>query len=205
MEKHRQTPPKNGVQASAGTFTLILSDKTNPDSLRTVMALAYDELRAIAAHHCRKERPSRTMQPTALVNEAYLRLIKSDVTFKNRKHFFCTASRAMRRILVDTARRRKAKIRGGNWHRTDFTEAERIGFEQPSDFLDFETALARLEALDRRLSEIVELRVFGGCSNNEAAMILGMGNATARRQWSNAKKWLRDAIGNAGRSEDSNR
>ena len=203
MQKHMKTPSNNNAQTRAGTLTLILSDKKNSDSLRTVLRLVYDELHGIAVRHCRQESPCRTLQPTALLNEACIRLLESDTRFENRRHFFGAASKTMRRVLVDHARRRRARIRGGTWRRVAFEEAEQIGFEQPTDLLDFNAALTRLEAVKPGLSQIVELRVFGGFTNNEVAVILGIGKSTARRKWSVATKQLRSAIVSQRRDQPS--
>jgi RNA polymerase sigma factor (TIGR02999 family) len=199
MEAHMPHLSKKSVSTSPSEITLLLSDETNPESLRAVMRLAYGELRGIAAHHCRTEPPGRTWQPTALVNEACIRLIESGTPLKNRRHFFGAASEAMRRILVDSARRRRAQKRGGCWRRVDFTAAEQIGFEQPSELLDLNAALTRLEAVEPRLSEVVKLRVFGGWSTTEIAMILGIGESTTRRHWLAARTWLRGAISGAAK------
>lgn len=190
-------------RSSPGEITLVLSNTKDPDSLRTVLRLVYDELHGIAVRHCRQESPGRTLQPTALLNEACIRLLESDTRFENRGHFFGAASKTMRRVLVDRARRRGAKRRGGNWRRVDFAEAEQIGFEQPSDLLDFNAALTRLEAAKPGLSQIVELRVFGGFTNNEVAVILGIGKSTARRKWSAATERLRSAIVSQSRDQPS--
>jgi RNA polymerase sigma factor (TIGR02999 family) len=199
MEASMQDASKNTLTSSVGEITLLLSGTKNPDALRTVMQLAYDELHSIAARHCYNEPPGRSLQPTALVSEACIRLIKDGAVFQNRRHFFGAASKAMRRAIVDSARRRRAKKRGGDWQRVDFAEAERIGFERPSELLDFDAALARLERLQPRLCEIAELRVFGELSTKEIATILDIGQSTARRRWAKAKKWLREAIANPGR------
>jgi RNA polymerase sigma factor (TIGR02999 family) len=196
-----QVSSKNAQPSSVGEITLLLADTKNPDTLRTVMQLAYGELHSIAVRHCRNEPPGRSLQPTALVSEACIRLIKDDAVFQNRRHFFGAASKAMRRVVVDSVRRRRAKKRGGDWLRADFAEAERIAFERPSDFLDFDAALAGLERLQPRLCEIAELRVFGELSTKEIATILDIGESTARRRWAEARKWLRSAIGRPGKAE----
>jgi RNA polymerase sigma factor (TIGR02999 family) len=165
------------------------------------MRLAYDELHRIAVGHFRHEPPGRTLQPTALVHEAFIRLIGEGAVFKNRRYFFAAASKAMRRILVDSARRRRARKRGGDLRRVDFNAAERVGFEQAGDLLDFHATLRRLGAAKPVWAEAAELRVFGGWSTKEVATILGIGESTARRRWAKAKNWIRDAIANPAKSD----
>jgi RNA polymerase sigma factor (TIGR02999 family) len=174
-------------------MTLLLSS-SNPESLQTVLQLAYDELHGIAVRHFRNEPAGRTLQPTDILHEACLRFIRSGPVFKNRKLFFSAASKYMRRVLVESARRRGATKREGHRLRVDFSEAERIGFEQPKELLDFDLALGRLEAFNPRLSEVAQLRVFGGMSTPEAARVLGIGASTARRRWAQARVWLRHAL-----------
>jgi RNA polymerase sigma factor (TIGR02999 family) len=184
---------KNALR-TAGELTLLLSDVNNPEALWTVMRLAYNELHSIAGAHFRREFPGRTLQPTALLHEACLRLIEGGAVLQNRRHFFGAASKAMRRILVDSARRRRATKRGGQWRRVEFSEAERIGFEQQDDLLDFHAALTRLAAAKPLWSEVAELRVFGGWSTAEAAVILEIATSTARRRWALARRWLREDL-----------
>jgi len=177
-----------------GEITLILANVNDPDSLKIVMALAYEELHSVASRQCRNEPTGRTWQPTALLNEACIRLMAAGTTLKNRRHFFGAASHAMRRILIERARWRKAQKRGGRWRRVDFSEAEAIGFEQTSDLLDFNAALTRLGKVEPRLSEVAELRVFGGWSTCEIATILGIGPSTARRRWALARNRIREIL-----------
>jgi len=184
-----------------GEITLLLSKIQDPETLETLMNLAYNELHGIAKSHFRKERPGHTWSPTVLLNEACIRLLQNIATFENRKHFFGAASQAMRRLLVEGARRRAAQKRGANWRRVDFNEAERIGFEQLGDLMDVEMALNRLEADQPKLGAVVKLHVFGGCSHAEAAAILGIRPATARKRWSDARKKLREALANYARTE----
>lgn len=182
---------------SAGELTLLLSDLQNPESLRTVMRLAYGDFHDIARGYARKEPPGCTLTPTALVNEACLRLLVEGSTlgpFDNRRHFFGVAARVMRRILVDRARRRNAQKRGGGWTRVDFSDAERIGFEQPIELLDFHAVLTRLHEFRPLWGEMAELRIFGGWSTLQAAGIVGIAPSTARRRWARAKDWLRRAL-----------
>ena len=174
---------------SPGAFTLLLTDKQNPESVRTVIQLGHSELRRIAGALSRKPR-GHTWQPTALVNQACIRLLKPGAAFKNRRHFFGAAARAMRRVLIDAARRDRAKKRGGGWTRAAFAEAEEFGFERPQDVLDLNVALKRLEAVRPELAEIVHLRVFAGLTMAEVAKILRIGESTARKRWAKARKQL---------------
>lgn len=176
-----------------GEITLLLSGK-DLASLKTVLQLAYPELREMAGHCIRKERPGNTCQPTALVNEICLGFITRHAVFKNRRYFFGAAARAMRRALIDGARKRTTLKRGRHWQRVDFSEAERIGFERPTDLLDFDAALKRLKNEEPLWAQATELRVFGGWSTAEIATILGISESTARRRWASASKWLRQVL-----------
>lgn len=177
------------LRSNPGEITLLLTDLTNPESLQTVMQLVYEELHRIALGHSRKAR-GRTWQPTALLNAACIRLIESGSVFKNRRHFFGAASQAMRRVLVDEARRCHAKKRGRGWTRADFSEAERMGFEQPKEVLDLNIALDRLGKARPDLAEIVHLRIFADLTTRETAIILRISVSTARRRWAEAIRRL---------------
>jgi RNA polymerase sigma factor (TIGR02999 family) len=179
---------------SDGDLTLLLSDTTNPDALKTVMRLAYNELHRMAIWRSGGRPTGRSLQPTDLLNESCIRLLQSKTAFKNRRHFFGAASKTMRRILVESARRRRAHKRGGDLQRVDLSEAEGGAFERPSDLLDFHAALTRLARVQPSWSEVAELRVFGGWSTIEVATILQCGESTARRRWANARKWLASTL-----------
>jgi RNA polymerase sigma factor (TIGR02999 family) len=168
---------------------LDLSDARQVESL---LAIVYDELRALAARHLRGERRGHTLQPTALVHEAYLRLVDSAALgFDSRAHFFGTAAIAMRRVLVDHARRRNAVKRGGAWERvtlaTDLADDSRTA----TDLLDLHAALERLAGLDPQLARLVELRFFAGLTLDEAATLLGVSRRKAAKDWAAARLWLR--------------
>ncbi len=197
LNEEPEDPRHQERRDSPGELTLLLADTKNPDRLHAVLRLAYDEMRVMAGGHLRRERPGHSWQRTVLANEACIRLIKSGTSFKNRRHFFGAASRAMRQVLLDHARRRNAQRRGRGWQRIDLQTAEEIGFEYASDLLDFDAVLSRLEKANPTLSQIVELRVFGGLSFREIAEMLGIGESTARRRCERAKYWLRTAL--AGR------
>ncbi len=178
---------------SAGDITLLLSTLNNPEALRAVIELTAHELHAMAKGKIRREPPGCTLRPTELLNETCLQLLYSPTSFQNRRHFFGAASQAMRRVLVDRARRRRTLKRGG-CQRVDLTLAEHIGFQQPDDLLNFEAALQKLEVEKPKWSTVVELHVFGGLSLVSIARSLGLSECTVRRYWSEAKKWLRRAL-----------
>ena len=160
-------------------------------ALEELLPLVYDELRRLARGHLRRERPDHTLQPTALVNEAYLRLAdQHSVRWKNREHFFGIASRLMRRILVDHARKKRAEKRGGGATLIEFEEQKGTPGE-PRDVIALDEALTAFAELDPRASRLVELRAFGGLELAEAARVLSVSPATAKRDWSAAKAWLK--------------
>jgi RNA polymerase sigma factor (TIGR02999 family) len=159
-------------------------------ALERLMPLIYDELRRLARARLRRERPGHLLQTTALVNEAYLKLVdQRQVRWQNRSHFFAIAARLMRRILVDHARRHAAAKRGGAAEPVTLSNVP----EWPASRLDVvavDTALVRLAELDPRQSRIVELRVFGGLTADETAEVLDISPRTVRREWTLAKAWL---------------
>ena len=161
----------------------------------SLLPLVYDELRRIAAGYIRRERPGQTLQATALVNEAYVRLSAEKTRpFANRTHFVAIAALSMRQILVQRARARKAAKRGGEPKRITLDEGV-MRSEAPSvDILALDEALTRLAALDPELAHIVELRYFGGLTVEETAETIGISPATVKRQWAMARAWLKRAI-----------
>jgi RNA polymerase sigma-70 factor, ECF subfamily len=166
--------------------------------IETIMPLVYDELRQQAAQFLRKERPDHTLQATALIHEAYLKLIgQKDVEWQNRSHFFAIASTAMRRILVDHARERHRQKRGGSEGNLELELALNISASEKSiDLIALDEALNRLAKMNARQARVVELRYFSGLSNDETAEILGVSNATVRNDWNIAKAWLKLQIAN---------
>jgi len=166
-------------------------------ALDALMPLVYDELRKVAARHLRGQRPGHTLQTTALVNEAYLRLIDaSQVQWQNRAHFFAVAAHFMRRILVDFARMRNYQKRGGGAQPVALDEAMIVAPERGADLLALDEALTRLQALDARQAQVIELRYFGGLSEEETAEALKVSVRTVRRDWKFARVWLhRDLTG----------
>ncbi len=165
------------------------------DVAEQVLPLVYDELRAIAARHMRRERPGHTLQATALVHDAFLKLVdQTRVEWQDRAHFFAIASQAMRRILVDHARSRAAVKRGAGATPQSMDETVLLGEQSalsPEELLSLDTALDELAALDPGHARIVELRYFGGMTIEEAAAALDMSPATLKREWSLARAWLR--------------
>jgi RNA polymerase sigma factor (TIGR02999 family) len=162
---------------------------------KTLMPLVYDELRRIAAGYIRRERPGQTLQATALVNEAYVRLAAEKARpFANRTHFLAIAALSMRQILVQRARARKAAKRGGAPKRVTLDEGLLLGDAPSIDVLVLDEALTRLAALDPELAHIVELRYFGGLTVEETAEAVGSSPATVKRQWTMARAWLKRAI-----------
>ena len=170
------------------------------DALERLMPLVYQELRRLAASYLRVERPDHTLQPTALVHEAYLRLVdQRGVSWQNRAHFFGIAAQMMRRILVDHARRRQAAKRDATALRVQAmsAEGEEASVRDP-ELLALDQALCGLESLDARQARIVELRFFGGLNVEETAEVAGVSSATVKREWRTARAWLAREIRPAG-------
>jgi RNA polymerase sigma factor (TIGR02999 family) len=174
--------------------TALLRDWSGGDreALERLMPLVYQELRRLAASYLRVERPDHTLQPTALVHEAYLRLVdQRGVSWQNRAHFFGIAAQMMRRILVDHARRRQAAKRDATALRLPAmrAEGEEASARDP-ELLALDQALCGLESLDARQARIVELRFFGGLTVEETAEVAGVSSATVKREWRTARAWL---------------
>ena len=180
--------------------SVVLSDpqRGNPEAAPDLMTLVYGELRRLAAYYFRSERPDHTLQPTALVHEVYLRLMKrGTVPWKNRAHFFRTAARAMRRILVESGRKHIAIKRGSGQPKISLEGALAFSLEKSKECLALDEALTRLAEFAPRQSQIVELRYFGGLSVRETAEVLGVGITTVKSEWYLAKAWLRRELGGA--------
>jgi RNA polymerase sigma factor (TIGR02999 family) len=165
-------------------------DEHDPDALNQILPEVYAELRRVAAAYLRRERPGQTLQPTALVNEAYVRLAGQHPRFQNRAHFCAIAANAMRQILVERARARGAQKRGGGAPRVTLVEGLTASPQSPVDLEVLDEALTRLAALDAQQARIVELRFFGGLSIEETAEALGVSTATIKRHWAVARAWL---------------
>src|SRR5688572_11209602 len=168
----------------------------DPHAADRLLPLVYDELRKLAAQRMASERPGQTLQPTALVHEAYLRLVDVDEAqqWNGRGHFFAAAAEAMRRILVEQARRRGSEKRGGDWGRVDFEDLDVTTSVTPDQLVALDDALDRLVALDRLAGELVKLRYFAGLALDDAAAVLGISTATAYRHWAYARAWLHDQL-----------
>lgn len=164
------------------------------DAAERLLPLIYNELRRLARGKMGKEKPGQTLQATALVHEAYLRLVgDSSAHFENRAHFFAAAAEAMRRILIERARRRNRWKRGGGWQRKPFEEIELANSPSPEpvDLIALDEALKELESYDSRMGQIVKLRYFAGLSVEETAKVLDINVRTVKRDWADAKIWLR--------------
>jgi RNA polymerase sigma factor (TIGR02999 family) len=198
--------------ASDRPVTQLLGEwrKGNEGALAELTALLYQELRALAQRHLMRERPNHTIQRTALVNEAFVRLVnQQSVDWNNRAHFFALASSLMRRVLVDHARARLASKRGGGAvvlsldeivaprdegdtsHVAAIAEPEHLDSETDDDITSIDAALQKLAALDQRQAQIVEMRYFGGLTIEETAQAAGVSEATVKREWTLARAWLR--------------
>lgn len=175
--------------------TQLLVDWSNGDqkALDKLMPLVYSELRRLASNYLRRERAGHTLQPTALVNEAYLKLIdQKNARWQNRAQFYGVSAQLMRRILVDHARAHQAAKRGGSdQQRLSITSAGELAKGPELDLLALHEALQELATLDSQQERIVELRFFGGLSIEETAEVLGVGHATVERDWKMARAWLR--------------
>jgi len=179
------------------TQLLVAWGNGNKAALERLMPLVYDELRRLAHHYMRREHPGHTLQTTALVNEAYFRLVdQKHVHWQNRAHFFAISAQLMRRILIDHARSHQFVKRGGGAHKVSLDEVAVVAQEQAADLLALDDALRSLAAIDERKGRIVELRFFGGLSAEETAEALKISPRTVMREWSMAKAWLYRAISN---------
>jgi RNA polymerase sigma factor (TIGR02999 family) len=171
-------------------------DQGDPQAAGKLLPLVYDELRLLAAQKLAHEKPGQTLQPTALVHEAYVRLVGDDAEqhWDSRGHFFAAAAEAMRRILVENARRKKRDKHGGTRQRVELDEAHRAVLPEER-MLDLDEALTRLAVEDPAAEEVVKLHFFAGLPLEQVAECLGVSRATAYRQWSYARAWLRCALG----------
>jgi RNA polymerase sigma factor (TIGR02999 family) len=160
------------------------------------MPLVHDELRAIARRYLRNERAGHTLQPTALANEAYLRLVDLDrIDWRGRAHFFAVAAGIIRRTLIDHARKRRAARRGAGAKRVSLEDTVLFADERPDELVELDEALEQLRKLDARQERIVELRFFAGLSVEETAEVLGISARTVKREWAVARAWLRAELG----------
>ena len=174
-------------------ITRILNDD-GPDSADRLLPIVYDELRKLAAVRMTNEKPGQTLAPTGLVHEAWLRLAGNEANWESRGHFFAAAAEAMRRILIERARRKKAAKHGGK-HRQAEIDLETIEPGEPDErLLLLDEALARLTEIEPAKAQLVKLRYFAGCSIKEAAKLLGVSTATADRYWAYSRAWLQTEI-----------
>jgi RNA polymerase sigma-70 factor (ECF subfamily) len=173
------------------TELLLAWGNGDSSALEQLLPIVYQELRRLAKHYMRQERPGHTLQATALVNEAYLRLIDLNrIQWQDRAHFFAVAAQTMRRILVEFARRRNRQKRGGHGQQVPLDEAAAVSRDQGVDLVALNEALRGLAAVDARMSQVVELRFFGGLSIEETAEVLKVSPETVMRDWRTAKVWL---------------
>lgn len=177
------------------TQLLVAWGHGDQNALDQLMPLVYSELHRLAHRYIRKERPGHTLQTSALLNEAFMRLVdQKDVTWKSRAHFFAIAAQMMRRILVDYARSRRYAKRGGDAQQVTFDEELAVSRQRSADILGLHDALNELATIDERKSKIVELKFFGGLTTEETAEVLGVSPGTVMRDWSLSKAWLRLAM-----------
>ena len=185
------------MQPPEGITQLLVDwEKGDQAAMEKLMPLVYSELRRLATNYLRRERAGHTLQPTALVNEAYLKLVdQRNARWQNRAHFFGIAAQLMRRILVDHARQRQAVKRGGaDQQRLSVTSAETVIKQPEIDLLALNEAMDELTQMDPQQGRIVELKFFGGLSIEEIAEVLSIGHATVERDWKMARAWLRKQL-----------
>jgi len=179
--------------------TRILSriEQGDPHAAEQLLPLVYDELRRLAAQKLANEKPGQTLQATALVHEAYVRLVDLDKAqhWNSRGHFFAAVAEAMRRILVERARRKKRRRHGGEWQRVDLDEADAVCLLPPDELLSLHEALNRFAELDPAAADLVKVHCFAGLSVEDAGIALGMSRTTAYRHWTFARAWLFSQLG----------
>jgi RNA polymerase sigma factor (TIGR02999 family) len=178
------------------THILSAIEQGDPSAAEQLLPLVYDELRKLAAQRLAQEKPGQTLQATALVHEAYLRLVDVGQAqhWNSRGHFFAAAAQAMRRILVERARRKQSRQRGGGWVRQDLEDVDLAAPESSDELLALDEALPRLAAADKTAADVVELRFFAGLPLTEVARLLGISPRTADRLWAYARAWLHQEI-----------
>lgn len=187
-----RTPSISDISSQRDITRLLAKWKDGDEgALQQLMPIVHEELRRLARRQMAGERPGHTLQPTALVNEAYLRLVDlKQMQWQDRAHFFAMAARLMRRILVDFARSRRYQKRGGAAKQVSFTEALEVAANAPTDVVALDEALDALARVEERKSQVVELRFFGGLSIEETADVLNVSRETVKRDWTFAKMWL---------------
>ena len=188
------------MTSDGGQVTRLLQAMRAGDDLAAerLLPLVYQELHRLAKSYMRRERQDHTLQATALINEAYLRLAREDVDWKNREHFIGVAAHVMRRVLVDYARAHRAEMRGGGLKRVELEEGIAISAERNEEVLALDDALNRLAEKSVRQARVVELRYFGGLSVEEIAGVLGVAPRSVKRDWALARIWLFQELGAKG-------
>jgi RNA polymerase sigma factor (TIGR02999 family) len=186
------------MRAADGEVTLLLKAMKNGDESASekLLPLVYSELHRLARSYMRRERPDHTLQPTALINEAYLRLARDNIDWQSRQHFIGVAANVMRRLLVDHARAHNAERRSGGADRVELGEGLMVSIERSAEVVALHDALTGLEALDPRQAKVVELRYFGGFSVAEIGDILEMSPRSVKRHWALARIWLLKQMNN---------
>jgi len=180
---------------SAVTVILSRAQQGDPKAAEELLPLVYEELRRLAAHNMAQESAGQTLQPTALVHEAWLRLVGANhPQFEGRGHFFCAAAEAMRRILIENARRKGRLKRGAEWRRVDLEKLDVAVATDDEALLAVHEALDKLAAIDPAGAQLIKLRFFAGMSNIEAAQALGLAERTAKRTWAYARAWLHEEL-----------
>ncbi len=182
------------------THILSAIDQGDPTAAKQLLPLVYDELRKLAAAKLAQEKPGQTLQATGLVHEAYVRLVDVDTAqhWNSRGHFFAAAAEAMRRILIDKARRKQSFKGGGDWRRQNLDNLDVAAPESPDDLLALDEALTKLAAEDKPAADVVQLRYFAGLPMSEVAQLLGISPRTADRLWAYARAWLHREIQSGG-------
>jgi RNA polymerase sigma factor (TIGR02999 family) len=184
---------RSTVTVAMTDVTCILSaiEQGDPQAAEQLLPLVYNELRRLAAQKLAQEKPGQTLQATALVHEAYLRLVGTqDPGWNSRGHFFSAAAEAMRRILVESSRRKRSERHGGRRERCELLEGDCVAAPVEDDLLDIDAALTKLAVVDSQAAELVKLRVFGGMTVDEVSACLGISPRTAKRSWAYARAWL---------------
>lgn len=190
-----------GQESRDLTQLLVDVSRGRANATEELLPLVYEELRSLAWAKMRNERSNHTLQATALVHEAYLRLVdQTRITYHSRGHFYAAAACAIRRILIDSARRKNAQKRGGDWDRVDI-DPQFEGMHR-LDLLALDEALDELATVDPRAAQVVELRTFGGMTIDQTADLLDIGHATVERDWITARAWLLSKLGN-GTADDA--
>jgi RNA polymerase sigma factor (TIGR02999 family) len=177
-------------------------EQGDPHAAQQLLPLVYEELRRLAAQKLAAEKPGQTLDATALVHEVYLRLVGQEQPFAGRGHFFAAAAEAMRRILIDNARRKRSRKHGGGLARQDLEEAELAAPEVRTDLLVLDEALTRLAETDKTAAALVQLRYFASLTVPEAAAVLGISVRSAERLWTYARAWLHRAIQGTGPADE---